>query len=191
MQHPLLILVRGLPGSGKSYLAVELKKRFGEDATVSLDPDTIDFDTEQYKEHVTALTAEGVDEALYPYRFLRAQAYQGISDHKVIIWNQPFTNLEIFKKMIERLETHAAEQNTSLPILVVEVEVDPAVAKDRVVKRKNDGGHGPSDDTFERFLREYTSYVHEGYDVVTVQGENTIADSVQSVLDRAATLIHA
>jgi hypothetical protein len=181
-KHPILIFVRGLPGSGKSYLALELQKAIGEDKVVMLDPDATDYKSREYLEHVKAQTAEGVDPALHPYRFLRAQAYQGIADHKVIMWNQPFTNLEIFNKMIDRLRTHAAEHKTELPILVVEVEVDPATAKERVAKRKQAGGHGPSDATFARRVGDYTSLVAHGYNVVVVHGEDDVAASVATVM---------
>jgi hypothetical protein len=91
LQHPLLIIVRGLPGSGKSYLAARLHKAFGEDAVVALDPDTIDLNSQEYRDHSAALTAEGVDAMVHPYRFSLGKALQGITDHKIIIWNQPFT----------------------------------------------------------------------------------------------------
>jgi thymidylate kinase len=181
-KHPILIFIRGLPGSGKTYLAMELQKAIGEDEVVMLDPDATDYKSREYLEHVQAQTAEGVDPALHPYRFLRAQAYQGIADHKVIMWNQPFTNLEIFNKMIDRLRTHAAEHKTELPILVVEVEVDPATAKERVVRRKQAGGHGPSDATFARRVGDYTSLAAHGYNVVVVHGEDDVAASVATVM---------
>jgi hypothetical protein len=181
-KHPILIFVRGLPGSGKTYLALELQKAIGEDKVVMLDPDATDYESREYLDHVKAQTAEGVDPALHPYRFLRAQAYQGIADHKVIMWNQPFTNLEIFNKMIDRLRTHAAEHKTELPILVVEVEVDPATAKERVAKRKQAGGHGPSDATFARRVSDYASLAAHGYNVVVVHGEDDVAASVATVM---------
>ena len=188
MQHPILILVRGLPGSGKSYLAAALQKTIGEEACVMLDPDGIDYESREYKDHVTAQLAEGVDPALHAYRFSRAQAYQGIEDHKIVIWNQPFTNLEIFQKMVERLETHATENHTTLPMLVVEVEIDPEIAKQRVATRKAQGGHGPSDGRFGRFVDEYYSFASEGYNVISVRGEDDTAATVAAIMDRVAAL---
>lgn len=180
--HPTLILIRGLPGSGKSYLSAALQQVLGPERVVMLDPDAIDYESVTYKAHVEAQTAEGVDPKLHAYRFLREQAYQGIRDHKVIVWNQPFTNLEIFQKMVDRLQTHAAENGTSLPMLVVEVAADPTTAQARVEARKQAGGHGPSENTFARFTREYTTAAPLGYDTVSVSGEADISGSVATIL---------
>ncbi|HSX06452.1 MAG TPA: zeta toxin family protein [Candidatus Saccharimonadia bacterium] len=189
MSHPIAILIRGLPGSGKSYLAAALAEAFGKDATVMLDPDSVDQTSQEYKDHVAAQTAEGVDPALHLYRFSRAKAYKGIDDHKIIMWNQPFTNLEVFNKMADRLKEHAGEQQTPLPILVVEITISPEVAKQRVEQRKQSGGHGPSENTFSRFVNDYTTFANDGYDVVTVQGDADTTANVALVLDRVKSLI--
>ena len=177
----ILVLMRGLPGSGKSYLAAALRDALGNDKVVMLDPDATDYEGEEYKKHVQKLTEEGVDSKLHAYRFLRSKAYAGIADRKIIIWNQPFSNLEIFKKMVKRMEDCAEENKVSLSILIVEVEIEPDIAKSRVEKRKKGGGHGPSDNTFQRFINDYTSFAHLGFATVSVQGEAGVAQSVSTV----------
>jgi predicted ABC-type ATPase len=189
LQHPLLIIVRGLPGSGKSYLAARLHKAFGEDAVVALDPDTIDLNSQEYRDHSAALTAEGVDAMVHPYRFSLGKALQGITDHKIIIWNQPFTNLEMFKRMIARLEERAAQEHTTLPMLVVEVSVDPAIAKARVTKRMAEGGNTISDEVFAQRLSEYSSFASEGYNIAAVRGDGDVAAAARSIVDRANKLL--
>ncbi len=136
----------------------------------------------EYLAHVDAQTAEGIEAALHLYRYLRGQAYQGIEDGKTIVWNQPFTNLEIFHKMIARLQDHARAHGVTLAILVVEVEADAATAQARIAERKAAGGHGPSTERFDRFVRDYHSFANEGYAAVTVRGEDDVAASVQAVL---------
>ncbi len=181
--HSTLVLVRGLPGSGKTYLAKALVKSIGEGSVVMLDPDATDYSSREYINHTKALTAEGVDSALHPYRFLRAKAYDAIASKEMVVWNQPFTNLEIFNKMVGRLRDHAAEHNVELNILVVEVEVDPVVARERVVSRKQQGGHGPSEATFNRFVHDYHSFAKHGYNTITVQGDDVRA-AVSAVIAR-------
>lgn len=186
--HPVLVIIRGLPGSGKSYLAAEIYQALvadvpaGAPGVIQLDPDATDYDSPEYAEHVRQQTADGVDPKLHAYRFLRAQAHRGIEAHQIILWNQPFTNLETFNKVIANLQGHAAEHDTSLPVLVVEVQVDPEVARARVTERKDQGGHGPSDATFDRFTADYKSFAPEGYQVVAVDGDANVQDSVQQVL---------
>lgn len=178
----LLIFIRGLPGSGKTYIADRLRSEIDDYDLVALDPDSIDYDSKEYAEHTAGLTKEGVDIALHPYRFLRGQAYEGIVAGKTIMWNQPFTNLEIFNKMVARLQNHAREHGVSLKILVVEVEIDPAVAKERIEHRRQIGGHGPSENTFARFVREYHSFA-DNYDTISVRG-NDVDGAVASIMSK-------
>lgn len=182
-----VIFIRGLPGSGKTYLANLLKKALGDQAVVMLDPDATDYDSPEYLEHTKNLTAEGVDPKLHAYRFLRAKAYDAIGVRQTLIWNQPFTNLEIFNKMVERLRTHAAEQNVELDILVVEVNLDPQIAKERVTRRKQAGGHGPSDATFTRFVEDYHTLANDGYNTVAVTGDDA-PSAVSKILSALSTL---
>lgn len=185
-----VILMRGLPGSGKSYIASALRAALGSKGLVVLDPDATDYQSPAYKAHTEQLTAEGVDQKLHAYRFLRAQAYAGIETGKIVLWNQPFSNLEIFQKMIDRLQAHAAEHDRRLSILIVEVEVDPAIAKERVQKRKLAGGHGPSESTFLRFTKDYASFAHLGFATVRVDGGGDVQRSVDTILD-ALQKLHA
>jgi len=189
LDQPIVVLIRGVPGSGKSYLVEALLKSLNKAQVVELDPDAIDFDSQAYKDHEAAQRAEGVDEVLFPYRFLRAQAYQGIADHKIILWNQPFTDLEAFDKITARLKDQAVECNTALPILVVEVEADANAAWQRVQERKQAGGHGPSDNTLQRRMDEYSTAATRGYDVVTVNGQHDVTKSADTVLQALEKLI--
>lgn len=182
IKHPILILIRGLPGSGKSYLALALQKSLGKDMVVMLDPDATDYKSKAYAAHTKALSREGVDTKLHPYRFLRAKAHKGIATHKIIIWNQPFTNLVIFNKMIANLKAHAGGHDTHLSILVVEVEIDSLVAKGRIEARKHAGGHGPSDNTFNRFINDYGSFSEEGFNTVAVNGQDDVSVSVKAIM---------
>lgn len=187
--HPVLLIIRGLPGSGKSYLAAAIRKELGVANVVMLDPDATDYDSPEYAEHVRKQTEDGVDPKLHAYRYLRAQAHQGIEGHKLIMWNQPFTNLEIFNKMIANLQGHAAECGTYLPVLVVEVEVDHEVARGRVVRRKQEGGHGPSEATFDRFKADYQTFADKGYQVVAVYGDADVRESVAAVVAAVRPLL--
>ncbi len=184
--QPLLILIRGVPGSGKSHLTTALKKSIERSiltrTVVTLDPDATDYTSKAYAALSQELTAQGVDLKFHPYRFLRSKAYAGITAHDIIIWNQPFTNLDGFEKTVKNLQAYASEHGTQLLILVVEVEIDPIIAEERVVHRKERGGHGPSKATFDRFIDDYVSFSDKGYNTVVVHGEDELSISVSTVM---------
>lgn len=178
-----LILVRGLPGSGKSHLAMALDSALGSGNVVILDPDKIDHSSQDYLELCEELTKEGVDEIYFPNRFLKAMGYKAIDEGKVIIWNQAFTHWDGFNRSLNSLKEYAAKKGFDLPILLVEVEISPETAKKRIDDRAGSGGHDVSDERFDRFIREYQSFAGRGFETVVVSGEQDAAKSVDAVLD--------
>jgi predicted ABC-type ATPase len=186
--NPTLIMVRGVPGGGKSYVTAQLRQAIGEERVVVLDPDAIDKTSTAYQELSNALTNEGVDAKLHPYRFLRSQAYQGITMNKTIIWNQGFIDLDGFNKTVKNLQAYALDHGTQLPALVVEVEIDGDIARQRVAKRAAQGGHDVPEEAFSRFIGQYRSFSDEGYDTVTVSGEDDVAVSTAAIMQALHTL---
>lgn len=180
---PILILIRGLPGSGKSYLAHMLRDSIGSDQVTMLDPDTIDLASPEYLAMCETLRVAGIEEKFFPNRFLKAKGYEAIIGHKVIIWNQPFTDLGGFERSIDSLRTFASAQHIPMPILLVEVEVDHDVAHERIKARRQKGGHGPSADRFARFIEDYVTFADKGYRTVVVRGDSDVLESTQTVLD--------
>lgn len=178
-----VLFVRGIPGSGKTTIAEYIKEASLSGAVV-LDPDLIDYNGEDYQNHTKEQAKQGVDPKLFAYRYLRAQAYDAITDGKLVIWNQPFSNLEIFNKITARLTEHARSVKKKVNFLIVEVEVDPQLAYQRVQKRKSEGGHGPSQDRFDQFVDDYQTFAEEGYEVEVVDGNssNQAADQILAKL---------
>lgn len=182
MRKSLLILVRGIPGSGKSYFTNALVDAIGSSNVVVLDPDATDYESEPYKAMVKQLQKEGVDEKFYPYRFLRERAHQGIEQGKIIIWNQAFMDLDGVQKTIRNLNEHAANHNLLLNVKLIEMEIDAELARVRIAERAVKGGHTVPDEKFVNFLADYRSFAPEGYDVTTIDGASDV---------RAAALLFA
>lgn len=181
-----ILFVRGIPGSGKTTIAEYIKEALSEKVVI-LDPDLTDYDSEDYQNHIKEQTKQGVDPNLFAYRYLRAQAYDAIAGGKLVIWNQPFSNLEIFNKITARLNEHATKVGVVVNFLIVEVEVDPELAYQRVKKRKSEGGHGPSQDRFDQFVDDYQTFAEEGYEVEVVDG-NSSMQAADQVLTRLKSL---
>tara|TARA_B100001245_G_scaffold67143_1_gene46838 strand:- start:6009 stop:6629 length:621 start_codon:yes stop_codon:yes gene_type:complete len=182
-KQPVLVIIRGIPGSGKSYLSLRLQAALGGSKDVEvLDPDAINQQSADYQELVAKLRSDTVDEKLYPYRYLRAKAYDAIEAGKILIWNQPFISFDGITKTIERLMTHAKENGKDLSVIVVEVELNKDLARARVADRKQQGGHGPSEGTLERFMRDYKSFAGNGYKTITVDGASDVSRSTEMIL---------
>lgn len=182
---PALVLIRGLPGSGKTYIARAVQSQLDTqtpNSIVMLDPDAIDKNSDAYKEAVVRFAADGIEDKFHPYRYLRGQAEQAVLGGKIILWNQPFTLRGGFERTVAHLTEFAQSHDCTLPILVVEVMIDPDIAKARVDARKQQGGHGPSDATFARFTDEYVSFADMGLPTVTVHGEGDVEVAVDAVV---------
>ena len=185
-QNPILVIVRGVPGSGKTYFSAKLTKHLPNGSYVVLDPDATDYNSTEYQQHVKQQLLDGVDEKLHPYRFLRAKAYKAIESDQIIIWNQPFTDLDIMKKVTDRIQSHGPEVGKILPMIVLEIEVPKTIAWQRIVERKKLGGHGPSGGRFDKFYDEYISAKQKGYETITISGQLEPDQYISKVIDMIA-----
>ena len=68
-----------------------------------------------------------------------------------------------------------------MPVLVVEVDIDPAKAKERVANRAEQGGHDVSLEKFERFINDYSSFSEYGYQSITVNGEENVSANAKII----------
>lgn len=181
-KNPTLIMVRGVPGGGKSYIAAKLQESIGKERVVILDPDAIDKTGKEYLDFSQVLTNDDVNEKLHPYRFLRSKAYEGIEANKIIIWNQGFIDLDGFNKTVINLQTYALDHGTNLLTLVVEVEVEGNIAKQRVATRAAQGGHDVPEEAFDRFINGYESFSGKGYNTITVNGQDDATISLSTII---------
>lgn len=178
---PALIIIRGIPGSGKTSIAKALAETLGN--VEHIDPDDVDVASEVYRDFSRSLTAQGVDEKFHTYRYLNAKARQGIDAGNTIIWNQAFIDFKGLLITIERLKEYADEQGVPLPVLVVDVVIDAAVARQRTETRAAQDGRIIDDDVMARFIRDYVPFDQPGYPSLTVQGTDPVATSVATIVD--------
>ena len=176
-----LIIIRGIPGSGKSYLARKLQQSLGTENVVVLDPDSIDKGSEAFRTFSQRLKADGVDEKFHPFRFLRQTGYDGILAGKTVIWNQAFNDFNGFEITVARMKEFAKEHDVDLRVLVVEIEIDKETAATRIAARVAGGGHDVPREKLDKFAEEYESFAGRGYDTVTVNGAGGSEASVATI----------
>ncbi|MFZ1250727.1 MAG: ATP-binding protein [Candidatus Microsaccharimonas sp.] len=182
LKNPILIIIRGVPGGGKSYLAKTLVDVLGKENTIVLDPDQVDQTSTEYTRYSQSLSEEGIDEKFHLYRFSRQQAYDAVPHKKIIIWNQGFIDFDGLSLTIKRIEDVASEHGLTLKTLVVDVEIDPEIAKSRIATRVQQGGHNVPDDALDRFVNQYRSFAGNGYPTVSVTGTDAVELSAEKVL---------
>jgi adenylate kinase family enzyme len=192
VKQPTLILIRGLPGSGKTFIASQLRQdietSLGMGSVVTLDPDAVDTVSEKYLRAKEQFVAAGIEEKFHPYRFLRAAAERAVENKQVIIWNQPFTLRGGFERTVQHLTDFASKRDIVLPIVIVEVWIDVETAQARIVQRKTEGGHGPSGKALQQFIEDYVSFADMGYPTVAVRGDSDVTASVELIQSTLAKL---
>ena len=186
---PALIIIRGVPGSGKSYLAQSIADHIGDNRTAIIDPDAVKPDDAAFRQLSAALTADGVDARFHVYRYLRQKAYTAMSEGKVVVWNQAFIDFDGLVITIQRLQEYAHAHGLTFPVLITEVELDPQIAQQRIATRKaTPGGHGPEAAVFQQFVDDYRSFAGRGYTTLTVRGDARSDVSAAEVVRTLATI---
>ncbi len=160
-RRSIVVFIRGLPGAGKTFLAQKLQKEIGDNCLV-LDPDGIKNHSLEYQLFIKDLARREphLSPKFFPYRFLRNQALIHLKKGGLVIWDQPWSNLNGLKVTIEYLTKNLSQAPL---VIIVELEIAPDKAYQRIRKRIESGGHGPSRTTFLQFVNRFRSVITSQY----------------------------
>lgn len=128
---PRLILLRGLPGVGKSTVANEIVSIVGNKTCKIIDPDLVDMESEEYKDFKANLICSGVKESVVMYRYLLDLTYQGLCERKNIIWTQAWTKIWGIESTVNKLEG-----TVIFKPLIVTLNADKNIVESRIENRK-------------------------------------------------------
>ncbi len=184
---PALIIIRGIPGSGKTSIAIGLAEALGNNKVQRIDPDEIDVTSDAYRAFSRSLSAQGIDEKFHTYRYLNTKARQAVDAHQVIIWNQAFIDFKGLSITIERLREYAHGQGIELSVLVVDVVIDPVAARQRISTRAAQDGRVIDEEVMERFIQNYAPLDGKLYPSIIVHGTDPIQQSVTSIIGSLKT----
>jgi hypothetical protein len=179
----LLIFVRGLPGAGKSDLVDLLLKYPPLENGLRLDPDRIDLTDPKFTEFANDLPKEIIPKRQI-YRYLLRQAESALRQGQHVIWEQPWRLTWGLYVTIENL-TYFLTGETDISkapfrTVIVEVLIDPAVARGRVAERFAEGRHKLDEKVFEQFVGKLEDCSQLGIPLVQVDGCD-VKGSVQPV----------
>jgi len=177
------MLLRGIPGAGKSCLATALREVSGDRFRwLLLDRDILRTSISD-QERLRAFLAKHEWAAREPemgiYRFFLWQTIAGLHGGRNIMWAQPRVRLDLLRLTVDRLHKTF---HCTFQLLVVDVEVDPEVAWERVANRVKTGGHGPVRSAFTQMVAAYQSADPDEVPLVRLDGSQPVNDLRERVL---------
>ena len=139
------MVIRGLPGSGKSTVAKIIASKLGNVGIV--DQDEVDVKSDEFLELRRSVTGEIPDRTVI-YRFDLRNAKQYLTENKMVIWPQPWTKVWGIEKAVRSLKSEFPD----LEVNVVQFDLPPEHANERVMQRAASGGHTFNEKSMQDFI---------------------------------------
>ena len=159
---PICMFMRGLPGSGKSTASKLILSSTSIFSTY-LNPDEIEGETEP---------------KTYKYRILLERAVQSLLLGKNVLWDQPWSSLTGLGDTLFNLQ-HFLSNEWCTPV-IAEFQISEQLSQMRVAKRKQEGGHGPTESTLHQLYKNYgdIGQLSENAQTVKIDAENLQVEEI-------------
>ena len=118
----MIIVVLGLPGTGKSYFAEKLSDRLG----------AVHINSDKLRNALHARGKYTIDDKLHIYRVMAEKTDQALDQGKSVIVDATFYKHEMIDLFMSLAKDRAA------PIRFIKIEADEALVRERLQKRRTD-----------------------------------------------------
>lgn len=134
---PVIIMVMGLPGSGKTYFAKHLSERLG----------TLYLGSDQTRKEMDAMGKYSERDKLNVYEAMRSQTQHHVQMGKSVVLDATFYKAEL------RLPFEILAKRSGVPIVRFWIEAPVAVIRERVTAKRED-----SEADFEVYKKLATAF---------------------------------
>jgi len=150
-RKPLLLFVRGLPGSGKTTVTDTLAETPLLCDAEYLDPDRVNKKQEAYLRHVSKQPADLSNKTVL-YRFLLTKAIAALQTGRHVVWEQPWSWAEGIEITLAKIRNALGTIITVDPI-IIELTVEFEKATERVSERYRQGEHTLNPAQFKKLFQ--------------------------------------
>src|SRR3990167_8779751 len=184
LSRGLLMIIRGLPGSGKSTLVDGLLRLTDLSGARRLNPDFVQVNSTEFVEFCLVRPKDLPLKKLI-YRFLLYSACEELAAGCQVIWEQPWRKLELLQLTLENINVRGYHlpETASYPftIAIVETRLSENEARRRVVSRYKAGQHRLTSEDFTAFGQALDSFDGLNLPMLIVDGtlSLTVSDLVQ------------
>jgi len=176
-RRPRLVVMMGLPGTGKTYLAQKLAARID---ALHLMTDSIrkqlfgiPIDARRFAGYGKGLYAPGVSRKTYREMYRRARAY--LAKGQVVLVDATFLQEDF------RNEARALARRAGVPVLFVHADCPERTVASRMKRRLRQGGFSDADLAVYRGMRRRFSPPRTGPDLVRVDTRQPVGRSLAKI----------
>jgi adenylate kinase family enzyme len=186
LTNGLLIIIRGLPSSGKSTLTDGLLKLIHLSRAKRLNPDFVEVNSPEFVKFCSTRPKDLPLKKLI-YRFLLYSACKELSTGGLVIWEQPWRKLELFRLTLENINVRGYNlpETADYPftIVIVEISLSEDEARRRVASRYHAGQHRLTAKDFVAFEQAFDSFEELNLEKLVVDGTLPLTKQVDLVVD--------
>jgi predicted kinase len=162
----MIIVVLGLPGTGKSYFAKKLSDRLG----------SVHINSDKLRNALHARGKYTIGDKLHIYRAMAEETNRVLDEGKSVIVDATFYKHEMIDLFL------ALARDRATPIRFIKVEAEEALVRDRLQKQRTD-----SEADFQVYLKIKSEFDELRVPHVVIQSS---VDNVQTMIESAIHYIN-